>query len=132
MANIGWYLRYFQGAPDNIEFYNFQIPRNFYVVLVIKYPKTTEFNIRIHHRTWGDDEDDPLEEVDYTTVTTPKEDLLRPDEMHCPEKKEMCNITGGIGPAWHFDRSTGYLYLRMVVIGCYHVNTPPPLPSPLF
>ncbi len=86
----------------------------------MKYPLDAVFTVKLGTRTWKH-EYPSLPESSYEDVISRREELVHPDQMICRDKFDLCSFTGGKGPVWHFDRETGYFYLRVVTVECYIV-----------
>merc|ERR1711879_927902 len=72
---------------------------------------------------WWGNVYDPLPQSTKAEVLTPTEDILAPGDMDCSGGQwfDFCSVTGGIGPAWHFDGT--HLFVRIVNTACYNTNT---------
>eukprot|EP00483_Globobulimina_turgida_P008948 UN08966 len=119
-TNIGWYFRSIYGAPAYWFIRNIQIAPNNFVVLSMKYPKKTSFNITTEFSWTGSriavPEASSMNEI-YTereTLYTNVSDYVCSD-IQWPQW-EWCNKTGAdnVGPMWYFDRKSGFFYLRVV------------------
>ena len=128
-SNTGIYARFVYGAPSYWYIGNeIQIPRKNYILLAMKYPTNTQFNVYI---TFGGDYDDPKIAFNVTqvslfdTIAYSTEDLYDDEnDWICPDysgtdlsyykERRLCTDTGGLGPAWYFDDNKGFFYIRVV------------------
>ena len=115
-----------QGAPSAFRIGSaIQVPRGHFVVVAIRYPVSASFTVRVQSAWWGSDLYDPLSMAEsLDIVLTDTEDIAHPDTFDCSAGSwyDFCTNTGGVGPAWYFDSSTGHLYFRVVQFACYNKN----------
>lgn len=124
MSNTGWYFRSIYQSPKSWFVGNkVQIPRKQFVLIAMKYPPSTTFNVTYYIN--GDDtESAPLKQAkSFEEIAYSKEDYYTnltkwgcyQDRSNLPNKywATICNDTGGVGPAWYWDGSD-YFYLRIV------------------
>ena len=127
-SNTGIYARFVYGAPSYWYIGNeIQIPRKNYILLAMKYPRNTQFNVYISFGSF----DDPKITYDvdqvssFNTIAYSTEDLYdNDDDWTCPDysgtdlsyykQRRLCTDTGGLGPAWYFDDDKGFFYIRVV------------------
>eukprot|EP01083_Nonionella_stella_P119717 358096_1 len=130
IANTGWYWRPYWGAPDRFEIGSsaLQIARGYFVILAVKYPAKTVFNVSIYSN-WAEKTAVYLDESALQDVLKPTEDLSDSAAYNCTVFADWYSLcsdavnggfvesTGGVGPAWHFDGT--YLLVRVVNPMCY-------------
>lgn len=143
ISDIGWYWRPIistqpitaNGSPSLFDVggkshnrNGIVLASNHFIVLAMKYPKGSIFDIRIKSTWWtslnifGTDGSLPMST--FETVTSINEGYKDPynnDDWDCSDKYNgLCTSFGGaIGPAWYFNEDTEYLYIRIVNLNCY-------------
>eukprot|EP01129_Flabellula_baltica_P004624 TRINITY_DN1621_c0_g1_i1.p1 TRINITY_DN1621_c0_g1~~TRINITY_DN1621_c0_g1_i1.p1 ORF type:complete len:1091 (-),score=249.93 TRINITY_DN1621_c0_g1_i1:37-3309(-) len=128
-SNIGWYWRTPWGAPSRAEVgKGVQIPRGHFVVVAMKYPKDAQIQVTIKSAWWASCCGaiyDPMTPTTKERVLSQEENLANPDEFGCGSQWwAFCDDVGegAVGPAYHWDSTEGYLYLRVVNFLCYNRN----------
>ncbi len=87
----------------------------------MSYPAAAQFSVRVWSQWWSRDLGAVRYEPSLSALLTPTETVNAASSFVCgPNWYDMCNTTGGVGPAWSFDGS--FLYLRVVPLHCYNRN----------
>ncbi len=132
IGNTGWHWRVnstaynIDGAPSYFRIgENFQMPKGTFVVLSIAYPKEANISVTLVARYWPATFQPPLKMATYAQVVNATEPARPYAAMGCtgtPYYGFACKSVGSVGPAWHFDRNLGILYIRVVNLPCYNPN----------
>eukprot|EP01084_Bolivina_argentea_P031560 58424_1 len=121
-TNMGWYFRSILGAPLYWTIYNMQIAPNNFIVLSMRYPKHTSFDVRAE-LIWNG-VSIPVEEANSMDEIYSEKEILYSDiadyvcnDINWGEPWQWCNETGpnnNVGPKWYFHRNSGFFYIRVV------------------
>lgn len=127
-GNIGWHWHpyadtpdtgvEFNGGPSRFVIKDHQISRGNFIVLSVRYPADTTFQVVLNG--WGTVTDQPVPQKSLAEVTQATEVLSDQSTFVCGQWNQLCTSYGSgnaVGPAWHFDGT--HLYIRVVQPHCY-------------
>jgi len=127
-VNTGWLWRAVSplhgvdGAPSKFRVGpNFNLEPGSFVVLAVRYPASTTFEVTMHATHWSAASFDPMPMSSKADVLANREDVSGAFDCTGGQWWSMCTDYGSaVGPAWHFDGT--YLYIRVVYPGYYNRN----------
>lgn len=123
-TNTGWYFRSIHQSPQYFEIGpRIQIPRKSFVVIAIRYPSNSEFNVTMSTGSSSFTYTQAVSQADsYSHLAESGEDLYDDFSLwNCSLAENWADIChnghNGTGPLWYFDGE--FFYLRIVNLKYY-------------